>query len=491
MARIEVLRESECIGIVDAQQILLNRGPTPPADPVTGAPTLLRSFVVSQDPRILLVPGFLSEAECLHFRELAEGHWTRSLVGTVTQESEGKAVGKSGPSANGVYTKEAQTRTSSSCMLRPAQTAVVERVEHRLAALARLPLVHLERPVVVRYAPGEQFSKHHDGKFRPRTVFIYLNDLPEGDGGDTFFPHLGLSFVPRAGCAVMWSNALPDGREDSRMLHAGRPPATAVKYGVNCFFNDEKMRLVDNAAAEFTLEEAFFVDVPALRKGSQAPDRLGGGQVHKFSFNTAPPIVAVPGFASQEEVDHLLDLLGTGPFAGSCLLRVFQPAETTIVACLEERAALVARFPAEHVGALRIVRCCAERGLCNRGCGQRAAIVCLSERDDVFFPHLGLRYVLHRGDLLLWPNAVRSARVNVASSGGVGEAEDQDEGEGRSKGQDEDEGEEPTKGYTRRHVVEDLRALRVHLPVQGGPTISLDVSFHDTPLRPCNARQPH
>merc|ERR1712232_1361059 len=96
------------------------------------------------------------------------------------------------------------TRTSQSCILLYAQTSIVERLEHRLASLANLPVEQLERLVVVRYSPGETFAEHHDGKFRPKTVFVYLNDLPEGDQGDTYFPHLGFSFVPRAGCAVMW-----------------------------------------------------------------------------------------------------------------------------------------------------------------------------------------------------------------------------------------------------------------------------------------------
>ena len=54
-----------------------------------------------------------------------------------------------------------------------------------------------------------------DGKFRPITIFLYLNELADNCGVsracdcmcdimdprlvDTFFPHLGFSFVPRTG----------------------------------------------------------------------------------------------------------------------------------------------------------------------------------------------------------------------------------------------------------------------------------------------------
>eukprot|EP00438_Fugacium_kawagutii_P030460 Skav210857 [mRNA] locus=scaffold2829:318010:331635:- [translate_table: standard] len=81
-----------------------------------------------------------------------------------------------------------------------AQDSVVERLEHRLLSIGGLPMENLERMNAVRYAPGEYFDKHHDGKFRPLTIFVYLNDLEEeDDAGDTWFPVLGLSFRPRRG----------------------------------------------------------------------------------------------------------------------------------------------------------------------------------------------------------------------------------------------------------------------------------------------------
>jgi hypothetical protein len=48
----------------------------------------------------------------------------------------------------------------------------------------------------VRYEPGQFNRLHHDGVFRPRTVFVYLNDLPDDDDGETYFPRLGLKITP-------------------------------------------------------------------------------------------------------------------------------------------------------------------------------------------------------------------------------------------------------------------------------------------------------
>eukprot|EP00435_Cladocopium_sp_Y103_P044162 s2095_g12.t1 len=90
---------------------------------------------------------------CRHLCDLAEGGWIRSLVGKFADPAAGET--------DTVATTEAQTRTSSSCPLRPAQTTIVQRIEQRLAQLAKLPIETLERLVVVRYEPGQEFTVHH------------------------------------------------------------------------------------------------------------------------------------------------------------------------------------------------------------------------------------------------------------------------------------------------------------------------------------------
>mmetsp|Transcript_88710 Transcript_88710/g.251504 ORF Transcript_88710/g.251504 Transcript_88710/m.251504 type:complete len:461 (+) Transcript_88710:65-1447(+) len=456
MARVNVLPESDTVRVVDASLLLAGR-PPPAADPITGAPTVLTSFVVSTDPRIVVVPHFLTSEECKHLQELAEGHYTRSLVGALVDDTDG--IGTKLTPARKVQSKSAQTRTSTSSKIRPAQTMVVQRIEDRLSNLAGLPVEQLESPVVVRYSPGERFNEHHDGKFRPRTVFIYLNDLPDGDEGDTFFPHLGFSFIPREGCAVMWSNCLPGGMEDSRMVHAGRPPLTSVKYGVNCFFNELPVRLMETPVMCMAPSEAFSVDLQAL--GEQGRSRA---ESRTFVLDSVPPVTAVRGFASDAQVEQLLQLAGEArQDLGACgsdvfpggtkVLRTLRPAETPEVHQLELHLVDAARFPIENLAPMRVVRTGVVHGLCNRGCGQKSALVCLSDEDEVLFPHLGLRVALRRGDMLLWPNAWRSEPYS----------------------------DEPD---SRKRVVEDMRTARAHLPRGGGArTLALDVAFYDTAIR--------
>lgn len=457
MARITRLPPSEMLGVVDAKKLMEGRPPIT-FDEATGAPSEMRSLVVNEDPKMVLLPHFLSPAECEHMLQLAEGHWTRSLIGAIyTGEDEA-----AGPVKDGIQSRAAKTRTSSSAVLRPGQSAIIERIELRLARLAKLPVEQLERLVVVRYQEGEQFSEHHDGKFRPITIFVYLNELE--DGGDTFFPHLGFSFIPRTGCAVMWPNAKEDGTEDSRMLHAGRPPKAGIKYGVNCFFNQAPMRITWQPTTGASAEESFKVDI----RGLTASQEKTGEGLKSFSLNTEPPIVAVPNFATEEELQKLLDLAGgmealqaaratitiPGCFEGqSVALKIFSRSETRCLAEMEQRLTDVAKFPNENLGLLKIIECGTTLGLCNRGCGQRAGILCLSEQDEVLFPYLGVRLLLRRGDLIEWPNAWQTERIEAESG-------------------------------TYQRVVEDFRTKRVHLKQESGPTFALDVTFHDTPLEP-------
>mmetsp|Transcript_106788 Transcript_106788/g.297243 ORF Transcript_106788/g.297243 Transcript_106788/m.297243 type:complete len:453 (-) Transcript_106788:230-1588(-) len=374
----------------------------PQIDPQTGLPKELRAFVVVKDPRMTVVPHFFSEPECDHLLKLVEGYWMPSLVGQATHTSEEDY--SKGNLENALST----TRTSWSCMMRYAQTAVVERLEHRLSRLAGLPIENLERMNMVRYAPGELFDEHHDGKFRPCTIFVYLNELPEEeDAGDTFFPVLGVSFRPRKGTAVMWSNVIND-VEDSRMLHSGRAPSKGVKYGVNCFFNIKEMRQVVQTGLDIPAEEAAVVRISDL--GGRACS--GGGaddserKLVAYRLCPDPKVVAVPAFLSGAEVEALLEVAAVshaadnsldadagGPYsAGTLTLRSLCFTETSEVQEVERRLAATAGLGLSYLGPLRIVRPGTQLGLCNRGCGPKSAwdATCVAERRCAHVAQRGL-----------------------------------------------------------------------------------------------------
>jgi len=132
-----------------------------------------------------------------------------------------------------------------SVSLKPFQDEIVSQIEYRITNLVGWDVDYLESLIVVKYESGQFFGAHHDGIFRPYTVFLYLNDVPIG--GETRFPNLGLKIRPRRGAAVVWqnTNTNDEGKnmEDTRLVHEALPPLDGyMKYGVNCFINEHIMR---------------------------------------------------------------------------------------------------------------------------------------------------------------------------------------------------------------------------------------------------------
>mmetsp|Transcript_20249 Transcript_20249/g.47276 ORF Transcript_20249/g.47276 Transcript_20249/m.47276 type:complete len:480 (-) Transcript_20249:74-1513(-) len=468
MAVVKALPPAETLTTIDPA-ILCGDRPLPPITE-SGCPSELRQYVVLEDPRMLVVPQFITQAEADHLVALAEGNWLPSLVGKIQKKDGEAATNPVGPQER-PQKAQSSTRTSWSCMLRPAQTAIVQRIEHRCAKLAGLPPSQLERLAMVRYAPGEYFNQHHDGGFRPITIFIYLNELEQEDmpaanaeqtaAGDTFFPTLGLSFVPRPGCAVMWPNSLPDGSIDNRMLHAGRPPRKGVKYGVNCFFNVEEFRLICQPQLTKTPADADLVDLGKLN--TQACE---AGKLQKLVLTTQPKVVAVRAFASEAEVSHLLSLVGsaqngTASSSKPSTLRVIEMEEDQVVKGLELRLAAVAGVEnTDNLGCLRVIRSATSLGESDRTIGWQALVVCLEDYDEVYFPKLNLLIGLHRGDLLSWPNQYwHETTLQV--------------------------GEDPDQQQKHLRATEDLRTARVHIPrgASGQPARYMEGFCHDRSIR--------
>lgn len=134
---------------------------------------------------------------------------------------------------------------------------VLLRIQKLISSLSGIPknyfLHKTEEMQVVKYNINEQFKIHHDSsKFHSRllTALLYLNDVPEINGGETWFPfngirrdfnydiekaiELGLKKVnsgdttgikikPNHGDAIIFFNLLPTGELDSSAVHAGLP----------------------------------------------------------------------------------------------------------------------------------------------------------------------------------------------------------------------------------------------------------------------------
>lgn len=190
----------------------------------------LRPRQLSTEPWVVEFPHFLSEKECDHLISLGEKAGLKpSTVGNSAKNSHID-----------------QARTSKTAFLKKAQDSIVRSIEEKCGLVANQPSTHLEPFQIVKYEPGQYFKEHHDYLYnesngpkyqRSITMFIYLNNLNDGDkGGQTYFPNAKLSVKPQIGKAVLFRNIHPDGTLDETSLHAGKPPTKSIKYGCNVWF---------------------------------------------------------------------------------------------------------------------------------------------------------------------------------------------------------------------------------------------------------------
>merc|ERR1712107_502297 len=109
---------------------------------------------------------------------------------------------------------------------------------------------------VVRYnRPGDTFEPHVDWIVDPAdpelellgqrvaTGLVYLTDVPDGVGGGTDFPQLGVRVRPRAGDMLLWPNVAADGRPLPETEHEAQPiTAEGVhKAAINVWARDRPL----------------------------------------------------------------------------------------------------------------------------------------------------------------------------------------------------------------------------------------------------------
>jgi prolyl 4-hydroxylase len=134
-------------------------------------------------------------------------------------------------------------RSSEGMFFRPQETALVERIDRRLARLMGWPVEHGEGLQVLRYLPGTQSVPHFDFLMptnasnqaslarsgqRVSTTVIYLHE--PGEGGETVFPEAGISVAPRKGRALYFQYGNGGGQLDPLSLHAALPVISGEKW---------------------------------------------------------------------------------------------------------------------------------------------------------------------------------------------------------------------------------------------------------------------
>ena len=176
-------------------------------------------------PRVLVLGGFLSDAECDQIVALARPRMARSeTVDNLTGGSEVNVA-----------------RTSRGMFFERGETGVIDRVEKRIAALLDWPVQNGEGLQVLHYQPGAEYKPHYDyfdpvhpgsapilkrGGQRVGTILMYLNTPKKGGG--TTFPDVGFEVAPIKGNAVFFS--YDRAHVNTKSLHGGAPVIEGEKW---------------------------------------------------------------------------------------------------------------------------------------------------------------------------------------------------------------------------------------------------------------------
>lgn len=182
-------------------------------------------LALMRDPQLMVLGQLLDAQECQALIEEARPRLSRSL--TVSVKTGGE--------------EENADRTSQGMFFKRGESALIERIEKRLARLLDWPIENGEGLQVLRYGPGAQYKPHYDyfdpqepgtptilrrGGQRVATIVMYLNE-PEA-GGATTFPDVQFECAPVRGNAVFFNYSRPD--PSSRSLHAGAPVLRGEKW---------------------------------------------------------------------------------------------------------------------------------------------------------------------------------------------------------------------------------------------------------------------
>ena len=192
-------------------------------------PTRYVVETLCNEPRLMVLRGFLSESECDYLIAQAEAKIAPST--TVDPET-GEHI-------------RVEARSSSSTYFQLGQTDVIGVIEARIANQVNLPVVNGEGLQVLNYQIGQQYLPHFDffdpahkgsgvilacGGQRVATCIMYLNTVEPDAGGETHFPEVGIRVRPIKGDAVLFYNTLYSGEIDRLSLHASLPVTAGQKW---------------------------------------------------------------------------------------------------------------------------------------------------------------------------------------------------------------------------------------------------------------------
>lgn len=175
------------------------------------------------------IPDFLSKEECDHIINISTDKLGESKLFT-QNDSIDKSV-----------------RTSYQCWLKNTEDDLIKNISERIAIKTKTDINLQEDAQVVKYDPNGFYKPHYDacdtsrvdycdrmnGHMGPRyiTFIIYLSD--EFKGGETFFPYINRSVIPKVGKAAIFYNVDKNGKILVKSLHGGLNVSNGEKWIIN------------------------------------------------------------------------------------------------------------------------------------------------------------------------------------------------------------------------------------------------------------------
>jgi len=184
--------------------------------------------VLSTDPWIVYFEHFLSEPEVAsleqHLFDAKEEEFASS-------------------SAGGAGTHSARYSETAFCTDSCDDHATVQNARKRAASIVRVPVENFDFSQALRYKEGMFYKAHHDNHptfhYHPPgarifTYFVYFSDMGL-QGGETFFPKVGIKAPAKRGAAVLFANTMDRNpmESDPRTLHESLPVERGLKKGMN------------------------------------------------------------------------------------------------------------------------------------------------------------------------------------------------------------------------------------------------------------------
>ncbi|MFE5320248.1 2OG-Fe(II) oxygenase [Paenibacillus sp. NPDC056579] len=196
------------------------------------------SVIFNEEPRVAKYENVLSGWECRQLIEMARNQLQPAQV-----------IGE-----KEVITSE--FRKSEFAWFTHQANDVVKQVTERVASIMGHPLHYAENLQVARYGVGGRFGAHLDtydlssvagkrfyeeGGQRLYTALMYLNDVEQGNGGETYFPNLNFEVAPTEGTLLLFHNCYPNSATPHPLsMHGSRELKTGEKWIATLWFRDRQ-----------------------------------------------------------------------------------------------------------------------------------------------------------------------------------------------------------------------------------------------------------